>query len=247
MHDRLVAKLQHFTQLSAEEHRVLAQLAEHHVHGFRPREDIIREGDRPAAMSLVREGWACRYKTLEDGRRQILAFLLPGDICDFDAFVTRESDHSIAAITPVLIAQISREEFEFLSVSCPRLLQALRWDSIVDNAIQREWAVNLGQRDASERLAHLLCELFVRLEAADLTDGDACDFPLTQSDLAEATGLSTVHVNRTLRELRDAELIVLRDRTLRIPDIGALKRHAMFNAGYLHLDREGRHLGADLR
>ena len=98
-----------------------------------------------------------------------------------------------------------------------------------------------------ERLAHLLCELFVRLQTAGLTNGNSCEFPLTQNDLGEATGLSSVRVNRTLRELREANLIVLKDRTLRITDIVALKRHAMFNANYLHLNREGRHLDANFR
>jgi CRP-like cAMP-binding protein len=134
-----------------------------------------------------------------------------------------------------------------LAAGYPRLWQAFQWDSMVNGSIQREWTLNLGQRDAFERLAHLLCELFVRLATAGLTNGDTCDFPLTQTDLAEATGLSTVHVNRTLRELREANLIVLKDRTLRIPQIAALKRHAMFNANYLHLEREGRHLDANFR
>ncbi|MGN6489651.1 MAG: Crp/Fnr family transcriptional regulator [Devosia sp.] len=246
MRDTLLTKLEHFAQLSTADRRVLATLAQQRVHHFGPHEDIMREGESPAFMNLVRDGWACRYKTLEDGRRQIMAFLLPGDICDLDAFLTHETDHSIAAITPVTLAQINRDEFDALSDSHPHILEALRWASMVDGAIQREWTVNLGQRDASERLAHLLCELFVRLETAGLTEGDACDFPLTQSELGEATGLSTVHVNRTLRELRDAGLIVLKDRTLRIPDIASLKRHAMFNANYIHLDRERRDFSADL-
>lgn len=243
----LIAKLEHFARLSEDERQFLGNLVGQRGRRIGAREDIVREGESPTTMSFVREGWACRYKTLEDGRRQIISFFLPGDVCDFYAFVTREMDHSIAAITPVSIAEIGRSTFDELAANYPRLWRALQWDSMVTSAIQREWTVNLGQRDAFERLSHLLCELFVRLAAAGLTDGDACDFPLTQTDLGEATGLSTVHVNRTLRELREANLIVLKDRTLRIPDIAALKRHAMFNANYLHLDREGRHLDANFR
>jgi len=243
--DPLINKLQHFTRLAEEERCFVTNMARQRVRRFSSREDIMREGESCSSMNLIREGWACRYKTLEDGRRQIIAFFLPGDICDYNVFVTREMDHSIAAITPVSVAEVSRSTFDQMLANYPRLSQALWWESTVTSAIQREWTVNLGQRDASERIAHLLCEIFVRLDAAGLADEDSCEFPLTQTDLGEATGLSTVHVNRTLRELREANLIGLRDRTLRIPNIAALQRQAMFNPNYLHLDREGRHLDAN--
>ena len=198
-------------------------------------------------MNLVQEGWACRYKVLEDGRRQIVGFFLPGDICDLNVFVLRELDHSIGTITPVTLSEISKPSFEELMGSSARLAQAMWWESLVSAAIQREWAVNLGRRDAFERVAHLLCELFLRLRSVDLTDGDSCDFPLTQSDLGEATGLSNVHVNRVLQELRSANLIVLKHRKLTIPVMAALQHAALFNGNYLHLDGEGSHLDANDR
>jgi len=127
----------------------------------------------------------------------------------------------------------------------PRVVQALWWESLVAAATQREWAVSLGQRDATERMAHLFCELFLRLKTVGLTRGNSCDLPLTQPEMGEATGLSAVHVNRTLQELRASGLIVLRDRTLTIPNFEALAEVALFNANYLHLEREGRHLDAN--
>jgi CRP-like cAMP-binding protein len=127
----------------------------------------------------------------------------------------------------------------------PRVTQALWWEALVNAAIQREWTLNLGQRTAYERIAHLLVELFCRLKSVRMTQGDSCDFPLTQNDLADAAGLTAVHVNRTLQELRRDGLIVLEHKRLTIPDLKRLAEAAMFNASYLHLDHEGRHLDSD--
>ncbi|MGN6101637.1 MAG: Crp/Fnr family transcriptional regulator [Devosia sp.] len=127
----------------------------------------------------------------------------------------------------------------------PRLRQALWWDWLVKLAIQREWTLNVGRRDAFERLAHLFCELYFRLEAVGMTEGPSVQLPLTQTDLAEATGLSAVHINRTLQEMRSAGLVILRDHVLTIPDLPALQVAAMFNPAYLHLDHEGHQLDAN--
>jgi CRP-like cAMP-binding protein len=246
MSNPLVAKLEQFAKLSAADRRVLDSLATHRVRRHEPRAEIVREGEAPQHLYLILTGWACRYKQLEDGRRQILNFLLPGDLCDLNIFILRQMDHSIAAITPVTVSELSSDSVEKMTSDHGRITQALWWDSLVSVAIQREWTVNVGQRSAFERMAHLFCELFVRLAAVGLAKGQSCDFPLTQTDLAQATGLSAVHVNRTLQELRAAGLIVLRDKTLVIADLEALKNIAMFNPNYLHLDREGRHLDANV-
>jgi CRP-like cAMP-binding protein len=174
----------------------------------------------------------------------VVSFFLPGDICDLNDFILREMDHSIGSITDVTIADLSREFFEEISAGYPRIVTALWWESLVDAAIQREWTLNLGQRTALERMAHLLCELFFRLRLAGLTSGDNCEFPLTQADLADASGLSKVHVNRTLQELRSANLIVLKGKTLVVPDLRRLMDAGLFNANYLHMEREGRQLDA---
>ncbi len=243
--DLLTLKLEAFTKLSQHDKALLDRLARKNVRAVSARRDIVREGDVPRVVNLMLDGWACRYKQLPDGRRQIVAFFLPGDLCDANVFILREMDHSIGAITATRIAEISPPDFEALMEESPRVTQALWWHELVNAAVQREWTTNVGQRTAYERISHLLCELFVRLRSVGMTDGDSCDFPLTQVDLADATGLTAVHVNRTLQELRRDGLITLEHRKLIIPDLERLKDAAMFNSNYLHLDHEGGHLDAN--
>lgn len=244
MPQHLINKLEHFTRLSEADKDALKGLIRR-VRLFEAGTDIIREGERPEHVNLFLAGWAYRYKQLEDGRRQIVAFFVPGDLCDLHVFVLREMDHAIGAITPVRLAQVPREMLIGLMDRHPRVTRALWWETLVDAAIQREWTFNLGRRTALERLAHLLCELFIRLRATGLTDGDSCAFPVTQVELADATGLTNVHVNRTLREMRASGLIVLKGRQLTIPHLAALQKAALFNPNYLHLDHEGAHLNAN--
>jgi CRP-like cAMP-binding protein len=191
------------------------------------------------------DGWACRYNTLPDGRRQIVAFFVPGDFCDLNVYILKQMDHSIGAITRLAVADISRDEMDYLTTNHPRITQALWWESLVQQAIQREWTLNLGQRSAYERIGHLLVEVYLRLKTVGLTWNGTCDFPLTQVDIADATGLTPVHVNRTLQELRRDELIELERKQLNIPDLHRLMDVAMFNANYLHLDHEGRDFDAN--
>jgi CRP-like cAMP-binding protein len=241
----LIRKLEQFVRLSPDDRAILMRASSERVRRFGPRVDITREGDKPRDVHLILAGWACRYKQLEDGRRQIVSFFLPGDMCDLNVFILREMDHSIGTVTAVTIADLSRDFFDEISSSYPRVATALWWETLVNVAIQREWTMNLGQRTASERMAHLLCEVFFRLRLAGLTEGSSCEFPLTQADLADATGLSKVHVNRTLQELRAANLIVLKGKTLIVPSLERLMDAGLFNANYLHMDREGSQLDAN--
>ena len=241
----LTRKLELYVRLSARDRAAVEQISRERIHELPARSDVIHEGDRPSHIKLFISGWACRYKVLEDGRRQIISYFLPGDLCDHNVFVLRSMDHSIGTITPAVVAEISRERLEELTLRHPRITQALWWETLVNAAIQREWAVSLGQRDAVERIGHLLCELYMRLESIGLAQDGVCEFPLTQVDLAETAGLSTVHVNRSLQELRGAKLITLKGRTLIIPDLKALQRASLFNDNYLHLGREGGHLDAN--
>lgn len=203
-----------------------------------PGEDIVREGDRPDRVRMILSGWLTRYKTLEDGRRQIVNFLLPGDTCDAQIYLLRQMDHSIGTLTPVVYAEIEAARFEELLAADRSLAEAFQLETLVAMAIQREWTISLGRRVAHERVAHLLCEVFERLRTVGLLDGLSCAFPITQMDLADATGLSVVHVNRTIQELRASNLIVLRERTLTINDLAALKSLALFLPNYLHLRDE---------
>ncbi|MGH1573640.1 Crp/Fnr family transcriptional regulator [Methylobacterium sp. P31] len=202
------------------------------------RTDVIHEGDDPRAVNVVLEGWACRYRQFADGRRQIVGFLLPGDACNPHVFLLDEMDHAIGAITPVLIGQISGAAIQALAARSPRLDLAFHREALAAAAIQREWTVSLGCRTGIERLAHLFCELHARLAAIGLADGDSCPMPVTQNDLGDAMGQTSVHINRTLQELRGLGLITLRGRRLTIHDPAALARLALFDSTYLHLTAE---------
>lgn len=231
----IVAKLEQFTLLSEVEIRALDRFARERVRRYEAREDVLREGDDPRYINLILSGWACRYKQLRDGRRQIIALLLPGDLCDHNIFLLREMDHTVGTLTPVTLAEISRDTFEATTQEHRALARALNWETLVNAAIQREWALNLGQRDAFERMAHLFCEIFYRLRTVGLTEDNACPLPLTQVELADATAMTSVHVNRTLQELRARGLVELKRRRLTIPDLAALQAAALFTPNYLHL------------
>lgn len=245
MANPLALRLDAYTRLSQDDRAAIERASRRSVRVVPARQDLIREGDPPRSVNLILEGWACRYKMLPDGRRQIVAFSLPGDFCDLNVYILKEMDHGVSAITRLKVAEIGRDDMDRLTAGHPRITQALWWHDLVSTSIQREWALNLGQRSAYERIGHLLVELFFRLRIVGQVRGDRCDFPATQGDLAEATGLTPVHVNRMLQELRRDRLIELERRDLRIPDLRALMTASMFNANYLHLDHEGRHLDAN--
>lgn len=241
----LVRRIELYVRLSDEERVLLENLANGNVRRVAPRRDLLSEGEVPRLAYIILDGWAARTKMLADGRRQIVGMLLPGDVCDAHNYVLKEMDHSILALTRLRVVEVSREQLEEITNRSSRLCRAFWWHDLVSVAIQREWTLNLGQRSAFERIAHFLCETFVRLEALEMTQGDSCDFPIVQNDLADITGLTSVHVNRTLQELRRSGLIVLNNRRLTIPDLERLKDVALFSPGYLHLAREGSQFDAD--
>ena len=229
----LTRKLENFAPLSSEDRRFLSELA-------RPdrrvdaRTDIIREGDRPDDVRLVLEGFACRYKILPDGKRHIMAYLVPGDLCDMHVFILKAMDHSIGTLSACRVVDIPRPRILEM-LERPAIAQALWWAALVDEATLREWLVNIGRRPAEQRVGHLLCELLMRLQTVGLTNGNSYELPLTQTDVAETMGLSFVHVNRVLQRLRASGLITLRSKRLVITDLKALKIFSEFNPNYLHL------------
>lgn len=235
----VIRRLNSLRQLSREGTAFLQQAIQDGLLHAGPNEDIISEGDTVDSVRIVVSGWLSRYKMLEDGRRQIVNFVLPGDTCDAHVYLLPMMDHSIGTVTPVVYAEIKRAEFERLVERDRSLAEAFWCETMVNSAIQREWTVNVGRRVALERVAHLLCEVFERLQPVGLADGNSCAFPVTQMDLADATGLSVVHVNRTLQELRGFGLITLRDRTLTIHDLAGLQNTAMFSGDYLRTKRRG--------
>src|SRR5574338_313080 len=234
----VASKLEAFARLSADDRAAIAKIAGNFRY-IDARRDLISEGDRPRFVHLMLDGWACRYKQLPDGKRQIVALFVPGDFCDVNVYILKAMDHSIGAITRLKVATITPDEMNALTAQRPRITQALWWHELVTASVQREWTLNLGQRTAYERLSHLLVEIYLRLSAVGRAADGRCDFPLTQSDLADATGLTAVHVNRTLQELRRDGLIELERKQLHILDLERLIDVSMFNPNYLHLDHEG--------
>lgn len=195
--------------------------------------DLVREGDRPEGMLAITEGFACRYKLRENGARQIMAYLVPGDVCDFDASVLNRMDHTIGTLSTCRVARVAPEASRDLRAR-PAVAGGLRMAALVDEAILREWIMNLGRRSAVERLAHLFCELLVRLRAVGLTLGNSYDLPITQLDLADTTGMTSVHVNRSLGELKRAGLIERKGRRLTLSELERLMEMAEFRPNYLH-------------
>lgn len=196
---------------------------------------IIREGDRPEQVHLIVDGWACRYKLLANGARQITAFLIPGDFCDLHVGVLREMDHSIATVITGRVAFVERRRMEALTQR-PTLLRAFWWSTLVDEAMLRAWIVNTGRRDAQEAIGHLLCELYVRMRNVGLTTDHSYDLPLTQEEIADALGLTPVHVNRVLQRMRAQDLISLRQGVLTIRDYRRLEQASGFSPNYLHIE-----------
>jgi CRP-like cAMP-binding protein len=235
----LIQKLQHGADLTDEDRQVLENAAsDTQIVG--PREDLINEGDQPDHVHLILEGFACRYKLLPNGERQIMAYLVPGDICDLHVSILGEMDHAISTLSRCKVVLIPRGIIEDLTENHGRINRALWWATLVDEATLREWLVNMGRRPADKQLAHLLCELLVRLQAVGLATENSYEFPVTQAELAETLGITTVHVNRMLQQLRKDGLLTLQGNRLIIMDVDGLKKFADFDQNYLHLTRRRR-------
>ena len=201
--------------------------------------DIISEGENPDHVHLILEGWAARYKILPDGGRQITAFLIPGDFCDAHVAILGRMDHGVIALTEARIAYIGREAFDALPLRSAKLARALWWSTLVDESVLRAWVVNVGARDAYSAVAHLLCELYCRMRNVGLAADHRFSLPITQEVIADALGLTPVHVNRVLQRLRGEDLIALSKGVLAILDAEALSRAAGFDPAYLHVRPNG--------
>lgn len=234
MFNPLIRKLDVGGELNDADRATLHALCEH-SRLVEADQDLTREGDRPESVHIILDGLAARYKAMPNGKRQITALLVPGDFCDLHVAILSRMDHSIVTLAPSTIVRLSRASVLELTHRHPRITHALWWSSLVDEGILREWMVNIGRRDAEERMAHLFCELLVRLQNVGLVENDTYAFPVTQSELADILGLTSVHANRTLQTLRAQGLIELAKRRLHIPDVPRLKAHCNFDASYLHL------------
>ncbi len=231
----LIQKLEHFLPLPDPEKEWLTGLVTRSEE-FPAHAEILREGEVPGGVFVVTAGHACRYKILPDGGRQILDFMFPGDMTELYSLLLRAIDHGIVALGPVTVTRLDRDRLIGEIIHHRFLTVALWWSSLQQEAILRERIVTIGRRDAYERIAHLLCEMFERLRLVGETVDQTYTLPVTQVELGDALGISEVYANRMLRRLEDQGLIARDHRTLRIPDLEALKAAAEFDGRYLHLE-----------
>jgi CRP-like cAMP-binding protein len=195
---------------------------------------IVREGEPPLSCSLILRGFAFRQKLVSNGARQIISIHIPGEFVDLQNVLFDVADDSVQSLGRSEVAVLPKDAMAELFAAHPNIRRAAWLDTLIDSSVFREWVVNLGRRDARGRIAHLLCELMARLKASGLMDSDVCDFPLTQEQIADATGLTPVHTNRTLQTLRKDGLISLSSNRLTVLDWNKLADAGDFNDRYLH-------------
>ncbi|WP_445502502.1 Crp/Fnr family transcriptional regulator [Microvirga sp. G4-2] len=236
-HNPLIRKLESIFTLTNDERQALQSLPMQ-VTVIKEDQDIVREGDRPSRSCLILSGFACVYKMTVQGKRQIVSFAIAGDIPDLQSLHLKVLDNSVATISPCTAGFIAHEALWDLCTRYPRLAAAFWRETLIDAAIFREWVINVGRREGPTRMAHVLCELMVRLRAVGLVEDHVCDLPITQGEFADALGFTTVHVNRVLQQLRAEGLIVTQGTRLTIPDWDRLKQMGEFDPTYLHLVRE---------
>jgi len=234
-HNMLFRKLGSISPLSDDEKHCLLALPLR-TKAVGPDQNIVQEGDRPSECCLVVEGFTCRYKTTEDGKRQIFSFHIPGDIPDLQSLHLKVMDHSLMTMTPCKLAFIPHQSVTDMMRRCPRVADVMWRDTLIDAAIFREWMISIGRRSAYTRIAHVLCEVMMKIRAVGLADGHSCELPITQAEIGDALGLSTVHVNRSLQELRGDGLVELRSGSLTALDWEGLKQAGEFDPLYLHLN-----------
>jgi CRP-like cAMP-binding protein len=232
MGNRFVDKLSGFVDLSAADIEAL-QLATSSARVIPAKQDLIREGDQPGPVFVMLEGWACRYKILPNGARQIMAFLMPGDCCDLNTSMLTEMDHSIQTVTVASVATIARGDMDVL-MERPNIARAMYIAQLVDEGTLRSWIVSMGRRSSLERVAHLMCELHLRAYLGGDAVRQTVALPLSQIVLADALGMTPVHINRVLKELRRSGAMEISRGSLVIQDAGKLVRTAGFDENYLH-------------
>lgn len=233
----LIHQLETLSPLSAEDRRLLLALP-FRLRRLDPGSYIVREGDKPVQCCVLIRGYAFRQKVTGSGARQILSICVPGDAVDLQNMFLHVSDHSVQLLTQAKVADLPREPLQELVLSRPKIAEAVIQLTLVESSILREWVVNVGRRDARARIAHILCEFAVRLEQRGLTTDHEFELPMTQEQLADATGLTSVHVNRVLKALENDGLITRKRRQIHFRDWRALQEAGDFSRRYLHVDDE---------
>jgi CRP-like cAMP-binding protein len=230
----MLHKLQHWRALDSKDQEALLALP-YRLVKFRAQEYIVREGDRPQYSCLILTGFAFRHKVAGNGGRQIFSIHMRGDAADLQNSLLGVADHNLQALTHVETALIPVEAVEEIAFARPAVGMAMWYETLVEGSIFREWTLNVGRRDARARAAHLLCEFSLRLELAGLSVRGEYELPMTQEQLADALGLTSVHVNRTLMALGEAGLISRNHRSVKIEDWDGLAKAGDFDSAYLHL------------
>jgi CRP-like cAMP-binding protein len=237
MQNPLVLKLRKFADLSDAEVYSIEQLTGE-TFSKEAGEDIVRQGDKPKTVALILNGIACRYKLSEEGDRQIVGMMVPGDLCDLHAFILDEMDHSIAALTPVIVTHIARDKLLRLFDREPRITRALWWSTLVDEGTLREWVMNVATRSAYEGLAHLLSEICMRLKTVGLASSTGCSIKMRHEDLADTVGIGRPHASLSMARLKSEGLIEFSRGTIQILDVKGLMAAGKFSEHYLHLRKE---------
>lgn len=233
--DVLIRKLESIGTLSEEERQAIQSLPMR-IHILGARQDIVRDGEQPTQCCLILDGWVCRYKLLSQGKRQILSFHIAGDMPDLQGLHAHTMDYGLSTVKHATVAFIARESLRELTARFPSVATLLWRDTLLDAAVVRAWMTGMGRRTAFERIGHLFCELYLKLRAVGLAGDYRCPLPVTQMDLADALGLTPVHINRVLREMRSRALITLRHQTLVIEAWDDLLQASEFDPTYLYLE-----------
>lgn len=237
MSQPLIRKLEQHGPLSDEEKQVLQHITARTV-VYQPREDIVPEASTPSHSSLIVSGFAIRQNHSLDGRRQITAFHVPGDFADLHSFLLNPIDDGVAALTTCTVSQVPHSDLKEITKNYPYLTRVLWLTTLIDGAVHRAWMTTLGRMEARERLAHFLCELRDRLGSMGMMKEDSYELPITQEELGDAFGMTTVHVNRVLQGLRADGLITSRGRTLVIDDWERLQQVGQYIPDYLHISQK---------
>ena len=229
-------KLRRRIEISSDEERAIrGAVAE--IRNVRPDEMVVRSGEELNVSLLLLDGWLARSKDLAGGERQVTELHVPGDFADLHGYTLKHLDHDVTSLTDCRLAVVPHDHIRHLTEQFPRLARIYWFSTNMDAAIQRELTLSLGQRSAISRMAHLFCELYIRLEIVGRARDDGYEFPLTQRELSECLGLTVVHANRTLQELRRRGLLELENRRLKILDRRGLEGLAEFDPAYLYLDK----------
>lgn len=226
-------------EVSEQEKRILDDLP-WRVRQFSSGEAIVHRGSEQEESCLLMKGFAARSEGMAEGTRQFTAIHLPGDFLDLHSLLLKVIDHDVVALRACIVGFVSHECLKRLSETAPHLARLLWMSTTIDGAIQRAWIVSMGRRSSKGQLAHLICELFVRMQVVGLDAGDSFEFPITQAELADMMGISTVHANRTLQELRAENLISWEHHVVTVLDWDRLRQAAEFDPTYLNLERRPR-------